>query len=255
MQVPRVAGSYFWLIYYNFRRYEGENVMKGIPNSGQPQRYESRNFINSKFVEIKTSKCFNVQMQYPMLGMKNAEKQCWVREEVFEMLLKAVVALPNGYRFKIFDAWRPFALQHELYTFYSASIVRDFKLEAYTHEQKRAVIKKFVSEPIADREIPPVHTTGGAIDLTIETVDGMEIDMGTRFDAFTDKTKTAYFENEMNVAVRENRRLLFNIMTGVGFTNFPSEWWHFDYGDCFWAFYNKKPAIYGGVFTREEIYV
>lgn len=229
--------------------------MERIPNIVGPQKYENSNFIDSRFVEIKSNKYFDVQMQYPLLGMKNAERQCLVREEVFDMLVKAAIALPIGYKFKIFDAWRPFALQHELYISYSADIIREFELEACTEEQKKAVIRKFVSDPIEDRNIPPVHTTGGAVDLTIEDARGIEIEMGTRFDAFSNKTSTAYFENEKNSAVRDNRRLLYDIMNEVGFTNLPSEWWHFDYGDYFWAFYNKKPAIYRGVFTKEEIYV
>ena len=44
-----------------------------------------------------------------------------------------------------------------------------------------------------------------------------------------------------------------NVMTKAGFTNLPSEWWHYDYGDRFWAYYNKCSAIYEGVFTKEEI--
>ncbi len=34
--------------------------------------------------------------------------------------------------------------------------------------------------------------------------------------------------------VRENRRLLYYAMIDAGFTNLPSEWWHYDYGDRFW---------------------
>ncbi len=229
--------------------------MKRIPNMIDPQMYESKSFIDSKFVEIKSNEYFDVQMQYPMLGMKNAEKRCLVREEVFDMLVKAAIALPAGYKFKIFDAWRPFALQYELYNSYSIDIIRYFELGAATEKQKKAVLSKFVSDPIENRDMPPVHTTGGAIDLTIEEAGGAEIEMGTEFDAFSEKTNTAYFENEKNCIVRDNRRLLYNTMVGVGFTNIPSEWWHFDYGDRFWAFYNKQPAIYRGVFTKEEIYV
>lgn len=227
--------------------------MNGIPDIADPERYESRNFLESGFVEIKTEEHFEVRMQYPLLGMKNAERQCYVREEVFDRLLKAAKMLPAGYRFKILDAWRPFALQAELYTAYAADIIRDFELGECTKEQQRAVIRKFVSDPIADREIPPVHTTGGAVDLTIIDEAGCELDMGTGFDAFTDKTRTSYFENEKDETVRNNRRLLYFVMTHAGFTNLPSEWWHFDYGDRFWAFYNRVPAIYRGVFTREEL--
>jgi D-alanyl-D-alanine dipeptidase len=229
--------------------------MESIPDIADPERYTEQDFRKSGFVEITSDEYFDVQMQYSILGMKNKEEQCLVREEVYEMLVKAAKALPEGCRFRIFDAWRPFALQHELYTSYSADIIRQFDLENCPEAQKQAVIRKFVSDPLDDRDVPPVHTTGGAVDLTIVDETGREFEMGTGFDAFTDKTCTAYFENEKNETIRDNRRLLYHAMTEVGFSNLPSEWWHFDYGDRFWAFYNKKPAIYRGVFTKEEIHV
>ena len=77
--------------------------------------------------------------------------------------------------------------------------------------------------------------------------------MGSAFDEFTDRTSTAYYENEKNEVIRDNRRMLFHVMTEAGFTNLPSEWWHFDYGDRFWGFYNNCPAIYRGAFTKEEL--
>jgi D-alanyl-D-alanine dipeptidase len=227
--------------------------MEGIPDAADPEIYEVRKFVDSKFVELTSDEYFHVQMQYPVLHMKHAETQCFVREEVYGLLRKAAKELPDGYRFRVLDAWRPFALQHELYTAYSADIIREFKLESCSKEEQNAVIRKYVSDPVMDREIPPVHTTGGAIDLTIEDEGGNALEMGTGFDAFTDRTRTAYFEGGGDVSVRDNRRLLYHIMVGAGFTNLPSEWWHFDYGDRFWAFYKNKPAIFKGVFTKEEM--
>jgi D-alanyl-D-alanine dipeptidase len=230
--------------------------MKCIQDISDPEVYWDNAFINSEFIEIKSNDYFDVQMKYPILKMKNAESKCLVRREVYCLLLKAVKGLPSGYKFRIWDAWRPFALQQELYETYSASILKTFKLEDASDEQKKNFIKQFVSEPNMDEELPPVHTTGGAIDITLLNPKGSELDMGTEFDDFTDKTHTAYFEKLNNsISVRDNRRLLYNIMTSVGFTNLPSEWWHFDYGDRFWAYYNKKPAIYRGVFERNSINV
>ena len=42
--------------------------------------------------------------------------------------------------------------------------------------------------------------------------------------------------------------MLYNAMTNAGFTNLPSEIWHYDYGNRAWAFYNNKPSIYKGIF-------
>ena len=76
--------------------------------------------------------------------------------------------------------------------------------------------------------------------------------MGTGFDAFSKKTNTVYYEG-INNEIRNNRRLLYYTMIKAGFTNLPSEWWHYDYGDRFWAYYTKKPAIYRGVFLRSDL--
>lgn len=232
-----------------------------IPERGEPDRYAEREFQTSRFLEIHANEYFEVEMQYPILGMRNAEPRCLVREEVYERLVRAAKTLPQGMKFKILDAWRPFKLQKELYEVYSARIIRDFRLQDCSEEERNEVIRKYVSDPIYDRDIPPVHTTGGAVDLTIIGVDGAELDMGTGFDAFSEKTQTAYFEQpdgdcpDKNTGViRGNRRLLYHTMTGAGFVNYPSEWWHYDYGDRFWAFYEQKPAIYRGIFTKEEIY-
>ena len=69
--------------------------------------------------------------------------------------------------------------------------------------------------------------------------------MGTDFDAITPASYTNFFEQEFNenfgiskerwLLIRKNRRILFNCMKYVGFTNFQVEWWHFDLGDCMWA--------------------
>lgn len=220
----------------------------------EPERYEEREFIHSPFVEIKSDEYFDLQMQYPLAGMEHAETGCYVRQEVYEKLVLAAGMLPPGFRLRIWDAWRPFLLQEELYFLYSKDIIRQFGLESSTEEEKRAVIHKFVSEPVDDREVPPAHTTGGAVDLTIIDKAGRELAMGSLFDEFSDRTCTAYFEDGEEKTVKDNRRMLYHIMTEAGFTNLPSEWWHFDYGDRFWAFYRRKPAIYRGVFTKEELY-
>ncbi|ABX41733.1 hypothetical protein Cphy_1358 [Lachnoclostridium phytofermentans ISDg] len=29
-----------------------------------------------------------------------------------------------------------------------------------------------------------------------------------------------------------------------GFVNYPTEWWHWSYGGCYWAFLNNCDAFY-----------
>ncbi len=230
--------------------------MRSIPHISDPLKYLPASFIQSEFVEIRSDSSFDVKMMYVVNGMENAEEQCFVRKEVFERLKDAAAHLPEGYRLRILDAWRPFDLQMELFQKYSDQIIKDFGLEDMAEDDQKFFIAKFVSVPAPDKDVPPVHTTGGAVDLTILGPDGNELDMGSGFDEFSQRSYTDYYENnesgEHFDQIRENRRLLYHLMTDAGFTNLPSEWWHFDYGDRFWAYYMKQDALYRGVFTRGE---
>jgi hypothetical protein len=38
----------------------------------------------------------------------------------------------------------------------------------------------------------------------------------------------------------------------VGFTNYREEWWHFDYGNRFWAKLNGTDSIYGAVYKGSD---
>ena len=226
-----------------------------IPVRANPDPFPDAAFVQSPFVRLESGGPIDVCMQYPLRGLKAAELRCFVREEVRGRLLDAAARLPEGFRIRIWDAWRPLALQRELYDIYFHAIVRTFGLETASREEQKAAVRAFVSEPVPDPALPPVHTTGGAVDVTLLDPSGAELDMGTPFDAFSDLARTAAFENASNPAVRDNRRLLCRAMTAAGFTNLPSEWWHFDFGDRFWAFYNHQPAFFQGIFEQENLHV
>ena len=188
--------------------------MRPIPKIVDPERYTDSVFADSAFIELKSCDLWDVKMLYPILNMDHAEEGCFVRREVYEKLCEAAGNLPSGYRFRIWDAWRPFALQHELFEKYSVDIIRDFHLENMSEAERKTVICKFVSDPVPDKNVPPAHTTGGAIDLTILDPEDRELPMGCGFDAFTDKTCAAYFETAEHVQgaeeeqIRDNRRML-----------------------------------------------
>ena len=225
-----------------------------IPNIDFLEIYEDRDFIESPLVELPNDTGILVDMQYPKLGMECAINKCLMRKEVLDMLLEAKKLLPEGLTFKIWDAYRPLSLQTELYYKYKDMIIEEFNLSELDIDKQNEVISNYVSLPKADSEIPPLHATGGAIDLTLTNIStGEDLDMGIDFDAFSDLTNTnAYEKDGMDENVRKNRRILYNAMTSVGFTNLPSEVWHYDFGDRAWAFYNKKPAIYNGILEYKE---
>ena len=172
------------------------------------------------------------------------------RRTVFEMLQRAEALLPEGCRFLIYDAYRPIEVQQALWDYYRAKKALEFP-GASSEEIDRLTLY-CVSFPSHDVLLPPLHNTGGAVDLTIIGPDGKELDMGCGFDEFSNRSWTVYYEDGeegegVSDAARDNRRLLYNVMTEVGFTNFPAEWWHYDYGDEKWGLYTGNTPFYGGI--------
>jgi D-alanyl-D-alanine dipeptidase len=70
------------------------------------------------------------------------------------------------------------------------------------------------------------HNLGLAVDLSLAALrTGVELDMGTPFDTFTEAAHTANAEGR---ALR-NRQILVRAMKAEGFSNYNQEWWHFTY--------------------------
>jgi D-alanyl-D-alanine dipeptidase len=111
-------------------------------------------------------------------------------------------------------------------------------------------VEQFISKPGPNY----LHGTGGAIDVTLVDDNGNDLDMGTQFDEFNNKTRTDYFEHRYNLRILFNRRILYDAMINAGFVNNPEEWWHFDYGDAIWAVLTNNKIKYKSVFDIGEIY-
>lgn len=201
--------------------------------------------INENLVSLSQAG-FLVDSQYYKQGIVGAYKDCYARESVVERLKQAQSYLPNGLRFMIYDAYRPISVQQHLWDYYRAEVVS--KNPELTEEEIDFKTSFFVSKPSYDVNNPSLHNTGGAIDLTLVSKDGNVLNMGTEFDDFTDRAWTNHFEEYAdNNEVRENRRILYNAMLQAGFTNLPSEWWHYDYGTKFWGYFTGNDALYKGI--------
>lgn len=219
-----------------------------IPETEMPIATKEHAFKDEEMIDLAAyfPNDFYVEPAYYRQGIAGATEKCMVRLGVAKRLEKAMALLPPSLTFKVFDAWRPTAVQAGLYAQYRNCVQQ--RHPHWTAAQIDAETVQFVSVPRQDMDFPAVHSTGGAIDLTLaDKRTGLEADMGTAFDDFTPQSHTAAFEKTENRRVRENRRLLYWVMTEAGFVNLPSEWWHYDYGDSFWGYYQKKPAIYRGI--------
>jgi zinc D-Ala-D-Ala dipeptidase len=54
------------------------------------------------------------------------------------------------------------------------------------------------------------------------------------------------FQEKLPQYIQKNRSIMFTALKKAGFSNYPKEYWHWSYGDIWWAKRNKKKtAIYG----------
>jgi len=194
-----------------------------------------------------------VQPQYYLQGIKGALSDCYIRKENLSRLVEAAEMLESGYKFLIYDAWRPPEVQKIIFKKYFNELRA--KMPDKDESQLRELTSRFVSFPSNNAANPSPHLTGGAVDLTIIDNKGEVLNMGTAFDETSNKAATRYYEelaavrqlNAEEEEILKNRRLLYHIMTEVGFANYAAEWWHFDYGDQLWAYLKdgRQDAVYG----------
>jgi D-alanyl-D-alanine dipeptidase len=169
-----------------------------------------------------------------------------VRAGLATRLTQAEEALPRGVHLLLIEGYRPPALQRRYFDEYLSSL-----REASPHsdeERLRMLTSRYVSPP----EIAP-HSAGAAIDLTLCADDGTELDLGTAVNASPEESAGACYTHHPSVGgeARRNRATLAGVLGAAGLVNYPTEWWHWSYGDRYWAMATGAPrAIYAAAHRR-----
>lgn len=183
-----------------------------------------------------------------------------LRKTVADKLLAAHTALQAqkpGWKIRIFDGYRPVAVQAYMvaYTFIEIARAQGVDPMQVSGEEKEAILQKVYriwSPPNQNPLTPPPHSTGAALDCTLEDEKGQVVDMGSPIDLNADISNPDYFATR-DMALHARRRLLRDILEAQGFRIQPDEWWHFSYGDQSWVLHEQragrdiKAAMYGRV--------
>ena len=140
--------------------------------------------------------------------------------------LKAVAGEVNaqGYRLKVFDAYRPACAVKHFMLWGIEDLDLRMKPYFYPDLEKQTLFKEGY---IASQSS---HSRGSAVDLTLlDMRTGKELDMGSPFDLFSPLSHPD--SKEVTETQFENRMFLQNAMTRNGFKPIYCEWWHFSLKD------------------------
>ncbi|MEV4806707.1 M15 family metallopeptidase [Nonomuraea sp. NPDC049421] len=162
-----------------------------------------------------------------------------LRAGVLRRLEHAESLLPAGYHLLVVEGYRPVATQRRIFDGYRAT------LTGLTPEESYVAASRYVS-PV---EVAP-HTAGAAVDLTLVSPDGTEYDMGTEVNDNPEQSEGACYTAAPDISddARAHRKLLGVALEAAGLVNYPTEWWHWSYGDRYWAMSTKNDhALYGPV--------
>lgn len=154
----------------------------------------------------------------------------------------------RDFALQVVDAQRILQERHPQYTLLIYDAARPISVQ---RAMRRIVEGTELENFVADGTRGGRHNYGVAVDLTIATLDGTPLDMGTGFDALTDassvkgtpdsddpKTRTidVYRDYINGLAKRgvisneaaTNRILLMEVMCEAGLVPYRREWWHFE---------------------------
>jgi D-alanyl-D-alanine dipeptidase len=171
-----------------------------------------------------------------------------LRHSVVDRLVAAQTLLPRGLRLLIVEGYRPMALQRRYFDEYCARLRADHP--QWPEERVREQASRYIAPP----EVAP-HVAGAAADLTLSTDGGVELPMGTEVNAAPEDCDNVCYTTATGIPPQaaENRRTLVAALTAVNLVNYPTEWWHWSYGDRYWAFESGAvAACYGPVASHTD---
>jgi zinc D-Ala-D-Ala dipeptidase len=197
--------------------------------------------IREPFVDLLTGHVsLDVDRTRSQIGNMTPHFAC-VRRSVEFRLVEAQRLLPKDMTLQVKEGFRPLSLQIKFYEDYSRRVAKE--RPTLSPEQVAEEVTAYVAPP----EVAP-HCTGGAVDLTLIGSGREQIDMGSPFNHDPIATQGAAYFDAINISpdARKNRDILKECMEAAGFVNYPTEFWHWSYGDRYWAFRTRKAeAIFG----------
>jgi D-alanyl-D-alanine dipeptidase len=171
------------------------------------------------------------------------------RSGLADRLRVADRSLPRGLRLQVAEGFRTATAQRAIIDGYTDAL-RHASPDLGPEE-----IARLSSRFVAPLAVAP-HVAGAAVDVTIVDWHGQPLDMGTPIDATPEQSHGACFfdARDISTEARANRDLLARVLCSAGLVNYPTEWWHWSYGDRYWAHVTgARRALYGAVIGESPL--
>ena len=166
----------------------------------------------------------------------------YLREGIIKRLKQAQKNLPNGYHLWLANTTRTVEIVWNLYHKY----IKEAKEKDPSLSDKEADLKIRNILAMPDDKIPPGHTTGGALDVILCDNKGKKLPMKVPYDEIPAEVQSFTDYQNLPGEILKNRKILYKAMIDAGFQNYFREFWHYSYGDAYWAVRRKKKiAVYG----------
>ena len=165
--------------------------------------------------------------------------RCVLSREAAAALVAVLKELqPRGLSLKVFDCYRPQRAVDDFATWSRDLGDQKMKADHYPNVPKSELFRR----GYIDRKSG--HSRGSTVDLTLvwadhrdgasgivaggiegEPLANREVDMGSAFDLFDERSHTDYAG--LPPSTRRNRQWFKQLMERNGFRNLPTEWWHY----------------------------
>lgn len=179
---------------------------------------KTEDYIKS-VVQDSNNRLINLELLIPsiVLDVRYATENNFTKQVVYDTTLmylrlpaaKALNQIQNELKsgnlgIKVFDAYRPYSVTKKFYEIYKDT--------------------NFVAAPWLGSR----HNRGCAVDVSlVDLANGKEIAMPSDYDDFSERSHPDY--QDIPDSVKQNRKILIDIMAKYNFEVHHSEWWHFDF--------------------------
>jgi len=178
-----------------------------------------------------------------------------VRRTVYEKLLRVQDRLPNGWCLRLYEGLRSLQVQQAMFD-QEQQRVRARQPDL-SPEDTHASACRLVSPVTHWDGNPnvPFHATGGAVDVELLDANGVLVEMGMAIRDWATVLPDWCLPRcpGLPKVVQGHRDLLAVSMAQEGFMPYAHEWWHFSYGDTYWACYSGRQAAIYGPCTSEMV--